>query len=148
MTKKSEKMKGNTIWLRSANPIDYRHSDSFNDYGSIDWRQGNNKFKVNDIVYIYSALPIQKIMYKCRVDKINLTINEIRDDRAYWLKEEKYLESLHGKFIRLVLIKEIDDNRLHLTQLKLNGLNTAPQGPRRMPDNVYTYVDSIFESSN
>ena len=56
-------------WLISANPKMYDHSTSFEHFKYVDWRQGNTKYSIGDIVFIYSTLPLQKIMYKCSVTK-------------------------------------------------------------------------------
>lgn len=47
-------------WLISANSKIYDHASSFTHYGYIDWRQGNCKYSIDDIIYIYCALPIGK----------------------------------------------------------------------------------------
>ncbi len=55
----------------SANSSRYDHTSSFEHNGFIDWRQGNGKFQVNDIVYIYCTRPLKKIQYKCRIEKVD-----------------------------------------------------------------------------
>ena len=45
-----------TEWMISANAEMYDHSSSFEHFNFIDWRQGNAKFEINDIVYIYTQL--------------------------------------------------------------------------------------------
>jgi 5-methylcytosine-specific restriction protein A len=55
----------------SANSSMYDHTSLFEHNGFIDWRQGNGKFQVNDIVYIYCTRPLKKIQYKCRIEKVD-----------------------------------------------------------------------------
>jgi 5-methylcytosine-specific restriction protein A len=113
-------------WLISANASMYDHTSSFEHFGFIDWRQGNGKFKVNDIVYIYCTRPLKKIQYKCRIEKIDLDSNNIRNDEEYWVDKSEYEKSLKGKFMRLVLIEQVYSSKMSLENLLLNGLNAAP----------------------
>ena len=50
-------------WLIPANEKEYCHQYYFDKDGFIDWEQ-HYKFEVNDIVYIYSKLPIGRIKWK------------------------------------------------------------------------------------
>lgn len=83
-------------WLISANPSIYDHTSSFEHYNFIDWRQGNTKYNIGDVVYIYSTTPIKKIRYKCKIEKINLSASETRDDREYWKDEAEYKNLFKG----------------------------------------------------
>jgi 5-methylcytosine-specific restriction protein A len=80
-------------WLIPANVTLYNLRSYFADYDSIDWGQGNAKYAVGDIVYIYCTKPLQKIKYKCKVTKLNLKSSEIIDDKEYWLNQEEYEKS-------------------------------------------------------
>ena len=123
-------------WLISANGKMYDHASSFAHYGSIDWRQGNVKYNVGDVVYIYCTNPIQRVRYKCKVTELDKNSSEIRNDKEYWLNQEEYEKSLEGKFFNLELIDEVDSEKLSLPLLKINGLNAAPQGPLKLIDNL------------
>lgn len=94
------------IWLISANSNIYEHSRSFSDNNFIDWKQGVTKYSINDIVYIYVTRPEQAIKYKCQVTRINLTGDEIRNDKEYWVNKDEYENSLSGHFIRLEFLKK------------------------------------------
>jgi len=135
-------------WLISANPLMYDHASSFEHYGFIDWRQGNGKYKENDIVYIYCTKPIQKIQYKCIVERINLDSKEIRNDNQYWLDELEYYKSLDGKFMKLHLIDQVDNSRMSLDNLKQYGLRMAPQGRIKLSQPLLSYIESNFNDLN
>lgn len=135
-------------WLISANASTYDHTSSFEHFGYIDWRQGNGKFKVNDIVYIYCTRPLKKIQYKCRVEKIDLDSNNIRNDEEYWVDKSEYEKSLNGKFMRLVLIEQVYSSKMSLENLLLNGLNAAPQGPVKPNESLIKYIESNFNDLN
>lgn len=107
-----------TEWIISANAEMYDHSSSFEHFEFIDWRQGNTKYEVNDLVYIYATRPISSVRYKCLVEKINLKHQEIRDDKEYWKNLDEYEKSLQGNFIRLRLIEQVSNRKLNLENLK------------------------------
>lgn len=135
-------------WLISANGKMYDHSKSFAHFDSIDWRQGNARYSIGDIVYIYCTSPIQKIRYKCRVTQINKSASEIRDDKAYWFNQEEYEKSSNGLFFNLQLIEEVDSGKLLLPVLLKNGLKAAPQGPLKLTPQLETYISNIFLTAN
>lgn len=135
-------------WIISANGKMYDHASSFAHYGSIDWRQGNVKYNLDDIVYIYCTSPIQRIRYKCVITKLDKAANQIRDDKEYWFKLEEYKKALSGKFLNLKLLEEIDSEQLSLPTLLARGLKAAPQGPMKLSESLETYIASIFSSAD
>ena len=135
-------------WLISANGKMYDHASSFAHHGSIDWRQGNVKYSVGDIVYIYCTSPIQRIRYRCKIRELNKTSNQIRDDKQYWFKKEEYEKSLSGKFFNLQLIEEVNSEKLSLPYLLSNGLNAAPQSPMRLRKKFEKYIASVFRAAD
>jgi 5-methylcytosine-specific restriction protein A len=132
-------------WIISANAKMYDHSSSFEHFGYIDWRQGRTKYQVGDIVYIYSTRPLMMLQYKCLVEEINLTSNEIRDDKEYWLDLEEYEKSIEGNFIRLKLIEQVSNSKMKLNELKNNGLKSAPQGPMKIQNEMLLkHIEKYF----
>lgn len=132
-------------WLISANGKKYEHMSAFEKWGYIDWRQNKNKFSVGDYVFIYATVPIQKILYKCRVDKINMNSNEIENDSEFWKDKSEYKKSLSGKFMRLELLKSTYSDLLGLEKLVENGLKVAPQGPMKLMGDLDKYICNCFE---
>jgi 5-methylcytosine-specific restriction protein A len=135
-------------WLISANAKMYDHASSFAHHGSIDWRQGNTKYSVGDIVYIYCTSPTQRLRYKSKVTETNKTVQQIRDDRDYWLNQEEYKKSLGGRFVNLQFVEEVDSEKLSLQALIMNGLKAAPQGPIKLGESVEAYISSVFITAN
>lgn len=132
-------------WIISANSNMYDHSSSFEHFGFIDWRQGRTKYAVGDTVYIYCTRPLMMIQYKCKVEKINLDSTLIRDDKEYWFDEEEYYKSIDGSFIRLRLIEQVSNDHMRLSQLKENGLKSAPQGPIKIKEqSLLDYIEGYF----
>lgn len=130
-------------WIISANGKIYNHANAFLKWGYIDWRQ-NAKYSINDIVYIYCTKPDSKIMYKAKVTKINMNFNEITDDKEFWINIEEYNKSKSRKYTRLVLLEQVDNKKLELKNLIKHGLNSAPQGPVKVKDELAAYIDSNF----
>jgi len=118
-------------WLISANSKIYDHASAFAHYGYIDWRQGNGKYSIDDIIYIYCTLPLKKIMYKCKVGEINMRFQDVRDDKEYWINESEYSNSLNGKYFRLKLVEQVDTENLKLDHLLQHGLKAAPQKSKK-----------------
>lgn len=135
------------IWLISANSNIYEHSRSFSDNNFIDWKQGVTKYSINDIVYIYATRPEQAIKYKCQVTRINLTGDEIRNDKEYWVNKDEYENSLSGHFIRLELLKKVTNKLLDLDNLRRVGLKNAPQGPKKLDGTILEYIQNNFETA-
>ena len=132
-------------WIISANSKMYDHSSSFEHYGFIDWRQGNAKFEIGDTVYIYCTSPVKMLQYKCSVERINLTSNEIRDDKEYWINEDEYHKSLGGKFMSLRLVEQVSNDQMRYEVLLKNGLNGAPQGPIKIKSEILlNHIETYF----
>jgi 5-methylcytosine-specific restriction protein A len=136
-----------TNWIIAANSQMYDHTSSFEHYSFIDWRQGNVNYEIGDIVFIYSTRPTSMIQYKCVVEKVDLFYPNIRDDKDYWKDESEYQKSINGKFMRLKLIDQIYNPKLSLDNLKLNGLNAAPQGPVKVKPQLLEYININFSDN-
>ncbi len=134
-------------WLISANSKVYDHALSFEHHGHIDWRQGRNKYKVGDIVYIYCTRPLKRIRYKCRIDALDLKFNEIRTDKEYWKDQTEFEKSQSGNYMHLTLIEQVDLDSLSYVNLLKNGLSSAPQGPRRLEGDLLQYVEFNFDDN-
>ena len=129
-----------TKWLISANPNSYDHSAAFAQWGYVDWIQYAN-FKIGDIVYIYSALPIGRIRFKTEVIRNDMAFSEIEDDSIFW-KMSPNTDRRNAKYSRLKLISEFDIDSLSLSSLRDNGLKNAPQRAIKLSGNVLDYIES------
>lgn len=132
-------------WIIPANSKRYDFFSAFNNNNFIDWTK-KAKYEEGDIVYLYCTKPQQKIMYKTVIDKIFTSSNSEVDDRKYWIDKNEFDESKNIKkdFIRLKLLKYIDDENLFLENLKDNGLKTAPQGPLRVNEKLLSYIEKYI----
>jgi 5-methylcytosine-specific restriction protein A len=128
-------------WMISANGKMYNHAMAFQKWGFIDWRQKAN-YNVGDIVYIYCTRPYKKVMYKTVVEKTNLTVSEIVDDKQFWYDVSEYEKALSGNYARLKLEEQVDTNMLSLDYLTQNGLKAAPQGPVKISETLTAYIES------
>lgn len=132
-------------WIIPANSKRYNFFRAFNNNSFIDWTK-KAKYEEGDIVYLYCTKPQQKIMYKTVIDKIFNSSNREVNDRKYWINKNEFDESENEKkdFIRLKLLKYIDDENLFLDNLKDNGLKTAPQGPLRVNEKLLSYIEKYI----
>ena len=58
-------------YLVPANPLYYDIEHAFDNNDIINWKQGRG-IKVNDIIFMYVAKPIQAILYMCKVLETNI----------------------------------------------------------------------------
>lgn len=132
------------IWMISANGKMYDHASAFSEFGFIDWRQ-RAKYEPNDLVYIYCTKPLQKVMYKCCVEKCNMPFSSCVDDRKYWVDVNTYEEAKTGTYARLRLIEQTDSEYLSLGKLLANGLRAVPQGPIKVNATLHSYIEKHFD---
>lgn len=134
-------------WLMPANSTKYDHASAFQHWGFIDWRQNDRKYQINDIVYIYCTRPIQKVMYKTIVEKVNQSADEIVDDKNFWLIAEEHKKSSSGLYVRLKLVEQADNNKLSLQSLIDNGLSSAPQSSIKIYDSLVDYIEKYLRDN-
>ena len=131
-------------WIISANSNIYDHENAFKKWGFVDWRQKAN-YKLGDVVFIYCAAPIQKIVYKCKVTKINMNSSEIVNDEEFWIDKEEFKKSNENLFIRLELLEINNDDALNLENLLNNGLSIAPRRPVKVSKNLLNYIKRFYK---
>ncbi len=124
-----------TEWLIPANPKKYNVIDAFNELKIIEWKQSVN-IAVGDIVYIYISLPIQAIKFKCKVNKINISVRTI-DDSKYYIKKE--FSKTSDRFMEIELINNFSSELYKITYLEKHDFN-VPQGPYRISYELKKYL--------
>ena len=142
LTQKLSKIdyEGKTTWLMSISPKVYDHVSSFKANKFIDTKQFNN-YELGDIVLLYSSSPVKRIIAGAQVTKINLTSEEIINDREFWYKDSDYKKNLeYNRFVRLELIHFINDDKLTFEYLKENGLKNAPQSAMKLNEQLFDYI--------
>ena len=113
-------MKKVNYWTIPCNVEFYDIIRAFHNLTKIEWRQTLSEVKENDIVYIYVGRPYSQMLYKCRINKVNLSKPTI-DDRRYWADPSEY--GKYKKYMELELIKEFPKSKLlSNTSLKKYGL--------------------------
>lgn len=128
-------------WLIPANSSTYNHAEAFDNLDVITWGL-KTKNVVGDTVYIYASAPDSRIAYKCVVEKINVPLNECLGEE-YWVGLSKQDPTRNLINIRLIA-KYPNDYRLSLQHLVNNSfIKVAPQGPRRIDQNLSTFLKGI-----
>lgn len=133
-------------WIISANGRVYDHTSSFEKNGFVDWKQNNTKYEINDIVYIYSTLPVKRVTFKTVVEKVKMSFYECVDDKEFWFDKSKYEKAKEGYYVRLRLVEQADREELSLEHLKENGLNVAPQSPTRIKEELAEYIEKYLNA--
>lgn len=132
-------------WIFISSPKQFRMHDwlATNEY--VEYIQ-RNKVQVNDIVYLYTTAPVQRIEYKMIVDRINVPYDETIDDSAYSLREEptEVRFDMDTLFVRLKLIKKVDTPLLHLNFLRGYGLRSSMQSALTVSGELLEYIETKF----
>lgn len=116
-------------WLRSNEYVEYVQ---------------RNKVEVNDIVYLYTTAPIQRIEYKMVVDRINVSYDEMIDDSDYSLNPSPIVNK-EDLYIRLKLIKKVETPLLHLNFLREYGLRSSMQSAFTVSGDLLDYIETKFQ---
>ncbi len=134
-------------WLISANPKKFDCAQAFFDYGFIDWKQSVN-LCIGDTVYIFTVSPKSMIQYKTRVEKVDLSFNQIQDNGDYWYDKHDYYAAQTGKYFRMRLIEQIDSYKMHISQLEKYGLTAGPQKAKILSGELLKYITENFSDKN
>jgi hypothetical protein len=152
ITKKSTEERGPIKWMVSAN-AEFDTIRAFSELRTLDWKQYNCKFKVDDIVYIYFGLPDQKVRLKCKVAKADLPHTEI-DDRKYivgiedYELEYEYVPAYETTMQLTVLTEFVDSDLFGFEALAEHGVKGTIRSPRIITGTVLEYIDSIDVPEN
>jgi hypothetical protein len=152
LSKKSAEERSPIKWMVSAN-AGFDTIRAFEDLRTLDWKQYNCKFKVDDIVYIYFGLPEQKVRIKCKVVKADMPHTEI-DDRKYIVGIEYYeldyeYEPAYENTMQLTVMAEfIDSDLFGFEALAEHGVKGTIRSPRTITGTVLKYFDSIDVPEN
>ena len=80
---------------------------------------------------------------KMIVEKIDIPLSESVDDSAYDIRtnEQKNKRSINDKFIRLRLLKKVDNPKLHLDCLRAFGLKSSMQTNLKVSGDLLKYIE-------
>lgn len=131
-------------WIFISSTKRFRMSDWLAENDFVEYTQ-QNRLSVNDIVYLYTTAPIQRIEYKMVVVKTDIPLEDYIDDSAFSLSKTPTRFSPNQKFIRLRLIKKVDTPQLHLSKLRCYGEKTSMQSPHHVEGNLLEYIESFFQ---
>lgn len=133
-----------TNWIFISNPNRFKMDDWLRVNQFIEFVQNNN-VQVNDIVYLYTTAPVQRIEYKLIVDKINIPYEYGIDDYDYSLEPESR-ERNKGKLLcRFRLIKKVEQPLLHLSKLREKGLRSSMQSPFKVSGALLDHIENCFK---
>lgn len=130
-------------WIFISSTKAFRMNDWLAENDFVEYFQ-RNKVCVNDIIYLYTTAPVQRIEYKMIVEKINIPLDKIVDDSAYSLRKSPVKYDRDAKFIRLKLLKKINTPKLQLDCLRSYGLNSSMQSNLRLSGELLEYIEEQF----
>ncbi len=133
-----------TNWIFISNPNRFRMDDWLRVNQFIEFVQNNN-VQVNDIVYLYTTAPVQRIEYKLIVDKINIPYEYGIDDYDYSLEPESRERNKDKLLCRFRLIKKVEQPLLHLSKLREKGLRSSMQSPFKVSGALLDHIENCFK---
>ncbi len=129
-------------WIFISSPKRFRMDDWLRCNEYVEYVQ-RNKVEVNDIVYLYTTAPVQRIEYKMVVDRINVPYDEMIDDSAYSLNPSPIVNKA-DLYVRLKLIKKVETPLLHLNFLREYGLRSSMQSALTISGELLEYIETKF----
>lgn len=134
-------------WIIPCNVSLYDPIGAFAELGQVDWRQ-STKVKEGDEVFIYCSRPYQKVMFRTKVMKANISVEDVDcSDLRFNRKSNTAIgDNPRFGYMRLKLINCRDSENLSLKELCKLGINKAPQGPMKISDEQYEYFCSVFDT--
>lgn len=132
-------------WLYVYSEDYYDIEGAYNNLPFIDWRRKSSKIKTGDIIYLYSSL-YESVKYKLKVENCDIDLSETIDDSKYSRVTDPQLNN-YKKFIRTSLIKKSNSYKLHIDNLRNNGLdfNATHNGNVPLTETIVKYLDEAME---
>ena len=99
----------------------------FNDTDEIIWKQSSD-IHVDDIVYLYVTEPYSKIMYKCKVIKVNIPF-EYKDKNVSM-----------NRVMKIKLLERLEKKDYSFKYLNELGIKTI-RGPRKISKEIINLIN-------
>ena len=129
-------------WIFISSTKQFRMHDWLAENDVVEYEQ-RNRICVNDIVYLYTTAPVQRIEYKMVVEKIDIPWEEAIDDSKFSLLNPPGQPV--PKCVRLRLLEKVNTPLLHLNELRKYGLKSSIQSHLKISGELLDYIDSFFE---
>lgn len=128
-------------WTIPCNINDYDVVSAFKELKTIEWKQVLSSVCVGDIVYIYVGKPYSQILYKCKINKVNLDRTTI-DDKKFWSDPNNY--GSYKRYMEIEPVEEYFDIRLFGKEnLKQYGLSNI-QSQASADERLVKYIENIM----
>lgn len=123
-------------WIKSNNVQDFRLDDWMQNHDEVPWRR-TNIFEVGDIVFMYTSLPVQRLTYVFRVEKLDVT--PPAEMSLYWGDKRKANMPIQHDLLKLIQ-RIPGDRKLSLLDLQLHGAYGRLQGGRIISGKLLEYI--------
>ena len=123
-------------WIKSNNVQDFRLDDWMQNHDEVPWRR-TNIFEVGDIVFMYTSLPVQRLTYVFRVEKLDVT--PPAEMSLYWGDKRKASMPIQHDLLKLIQ-RIPSDRKLSLLDLQLHGAYGRLQGGRIISGELLEYI--------
>ena len=123
-------------WIKSNNVQDFRLDDWMQNHDEVPWRR-TNILEVGDIVFMYTSLPVQRLTYVFRVEKLDVT--PPAEMSFYWGDKRKASMPIQHDLLKLIQ-RIPSDRKLSLLDLQLHGAYGRLQGGRIISGELLEYI--------
>ena len=113
--------------------------------GLLDWRAGNRKFVVGDIVFLYKSKSESCIRYMLKVVKTDIEGKDAFDQKSCWTDYQNQRRREEYKYVRLELLHTIQNDNLKIANLRKHGLLGNLQGAQTCSGELLAFILSEFE---
>lgn len=123
----------------------YNLDGALETFTKIFWGQSKpiTNIEIGDIVYIYKSAPIQAVVWKCKVLKVNVALQDVDINDSAFEHGNRKAPDFCIKITALCKYYGEARDKLSYAELRKNGLNTTMQGPLRVNPQLLAYINSV-----
>lgn len=125
------------MYILSVNPKKSKIFEKYYQFEKIFWKS-NILAEKGEEVYLYCSGDCHKIMFKCKVEKTNISYEEVKMN----IKDESYNIIPEKKYILLKFLKFINSEKLSSINLKEYGFN-PPQHACKLKNDKLNLINLI-----
>lgn len=132
----------NRVWYFPYNPEGYDVSSAFSCQGFIYWHQGNKRYRVGDILYMYASLPEQRVTHKAEVVETDVIYNPSLDNDSSFVLKEGFGTQPGAKCIKIMPLEDYKGIRVNYWFLQNIGLENF-RSPNTFTQEQIKKIESI-----
>lgn len=125
--------------ITSCNPDKFNLFEHFKKERQILWRQ-TKSCEIGDEVFIYVGRPQSRLLYKCKIIAVDLPSEIVDSD--YYKMQTPSSRTKNKPYMRLELVRKLDNDGLTLPDLFSHGLKTVQCTTEASPE-LREYLNTV-----